>query len=40
MEIEEIMTLIVLPIITTILGYLSGKGIIKCVKHGKEPLTD
>ncbi len=32
--ISEIMQLIVIPIITTIMGYLTGKGILKiCVKH-------
>ena len=36
MEITTIMQEIVLPIITTIMGYLAGKGIIKTCIHRKN----
>lgn len=34
----EIMELVVIPIITTIMGYLAGKGLIKvCIHKNGEP---
>jgi len=36
MDVEQIMQQIVLPIITTIMGYLAGKGIIKTCIHRRN----